>query len=121
MQAAKRLGWLGITGLTVTAGALFAMGVAVVAAAGTIVVTAVALVCLVVGAALLAATLLVVAAGLVAGAALALTLGVAAVCLAGVFTVGSWMGRALRSLFERFGALRARQAALLQPSRSSAS
>ena len=122
--AAKKLGWLGITGLTVTAAALFGMAVAVVAALGTVVVAAVALVCVVVGAAALAALLIVVAAGLVIAGALALALGVVAGTLAAGLAVSGWVGRGVRAIFERFGVLRGRRFALVQdplPSESSAS
>ena len=116
---ASSLGWVGMSGLTVTAVALFGMALAVVGAIGTVVVAAIALVCVLVGAAVLAAALLVIAGLLVAGGALALAIGVAAGTLAALFGVGAWAGKAIGMIFARFGELRSRRSLYLQPSKSS--
>ena len=118
-RAAKGLGWLGMTGLTVTAATVFGMALAVVGAVGTVVVAVIALACVAIGAALVAAALVVLAALCVVGGALALAVGVGAAALAALFKIGDWTARGVGGVFERFGTLRSQRNLLLQSSKSS--
>ncbi|MCB9592242.1 MAG: hypothetical protein H6719_05880 [Sandaracinaceae bacterium] len=118
-RLSKSLGWVGATGLTVTAATLFGMALAVVGAVGTVVIAVIALACVAVGAAIVAALLVVFAALCVVGGAVALAVGVAAAGLAATFKVSSWTARGVARVFGRFGELRAQRTLMLHPSKSS--
>ena len=110
--------WLGITGLTVAAVALFGMALSVILGIGTVVVGAIALVCVALAAVLIAALLVIAAALCVVAAGVAVTVGVAGGAVAILLALLGSTGRSVGSLFERFGALRGRRMPLLQPSES---
>lgn len=111
--------WLGITGLTAAAVALFGMALSVILGIGTVVVGAIALVCVALAAVLVAALLVVAAALCVVAAGVAVTVGVVGGVVAVLLAILGPTARSIGSLFERFGALRGRRVRLLQPSESS--
>ena len=111
--------WLGITGLTAAAVALFGMALSVILGIGTVVVGAIALVCVALAAVLVAALLLVAAGLCVVTAGVALTIGVAGGVVAVLLALLGPTARSVGSLFERLGSLRGRRTRLLQTSESS--
>lgn len=100
-RLAKSLGWVAMTGLTVTAATLFGMALSVVAAVGTVVVAAIAVVCLAVVAAIVAVALVIFGALLLLGGAGALTVGVAATVFALLTALLGAVGRGFRALTHR--------------------